>query len=446
MSAKKILKRIVLIIVLVALTYAIYYCWVSFPIITGFCAKNAASSIFVAGRDEASVKREELGYAPLSLAKINVDYKDSSVSAALYGFAKRKAIYRKALGCTLINDLSEDEVRAEHFIISAPPNLNIDTLPWPSGDLVAGSFPSNLNKEKLQEAVQSVFEETDTLHKKFTRAVIVVYDGKIVAEQYAPGYNMHSKQLGWSMTKSVTAALTGILVKEGKLKTDMPAPVPEWKDVNDPRHKITIENILQQSTGLDFEENYQKSSDATKMLFEKGNAAAYTASRPLKYEPGTVFYYSSGNTNILSRIIRQTVGDKMYHRFPYDSFFYKIGMYSAVMEADASGTFIGSSYMYATARDWARFGLLYYYNGVWNGEQILPADWVKLTFTPAKSSARKEYGYQFWLNGFDAQNGQRIYPGIPADMFFADGYGGQRVYIIPSKKIVIVRLGLNTFN
>jgi CubicO group peptidase (beta-lactamase class C family) len=171
--------------------------------------------------------------------------------------------------------------------------------------------------------------------------------------------------------------------------------------------------------------------------------AAFTAALPLKYEPGTVFNYSSGNTNILSRIIRQTVGEKGYAAFPYQSLFHKINCYSMLLEPDASGTYIGSSYSYATARDFARFGLLYYFNGVWNGEQVLPVNWVKESIQPSVADKQKQYGYQFWLNGFDKNDlTKHLYSDVPADMFFADGYGGQDVYIIPSKKIVVVRLGL----
>ena len=175
--------------------------------------------------------------------------------------------------------------------------------------------------------------------------------------------------------------------------------------------------------------------------------AAYTASRPLKIAPGTQFYYSSGNSNILSRIVRQTVGNSNYYSFIYDSLFHKLGMYSAVIEPDASGTMVGSSYVFATARDWARFGLLYYNNGIVNGQQLFTGDWVKQTITPFAADKLQHYGYQFWLNGFNKEMpSQRKFPAAPADMFYADGYAGQYVFIIPSKKLVIVRLGFKNFD
>ena len=171
--------------------------------------------------------------------------------------------------------------------------------------------------------------------------------------------------------------------------------------------------------------------------------AAFTASHPLANKPGTVFNYSSGNSNVLSRIIRQTVGEKDYAAYPFNALFYKIGMYNTLIEPDASGTYVNSSYVNATARDYARFGLLYYYDGVWNGERILPEGWVQQTVTPPATNKLKNYGYQFWLNGFDANDPTKhVFPGVPADMFYCDGFAYQGIYIIPSKKLVVVRLGL----
>jgi CubicO group peptidase (beta-lactamase class C family) len=279
----------------------------------------------------------------------------------------------------------------------------------------------------------------------FTRAVLILYDGNIIAEQYAPGFDKNTVMLGWSMSKSLTAAMAGILVNQNKLSVDEPASMGIW--ANTEKRKITIKNLLQQTTGLDFTENYSRPSSVTKMLFRRGDMAAYAASLPLKYDPGTVFNYSSGNSNILSRVIRHLVGEKDYAAFPYKELFHKINAYSFLLEPDASGTYIGSSYSYATARDFARFGLLYYNNGMWNGQQILPVNWVKESVQPSSADKRKHYGYQFWLNGYDENDStKRWYPDVPADMFFCDGYGGQDVYIIPSEKLVVVRLGLHTID
>ena len=443
MRIKRVIKYVLILIVLAAVSYGIYYCWVSFPIVSGYGAKNMCSAIFLAGRSEQTEREQELNFSPMSLGKFTVDYADSSVTGSVFGFAKRKAIYRSKLGATLVNELSENEIRNQHFRLAEKPRINVDTIAWPLGDKINPTSDTSIDMSKLQQAVQDMFVENDTSKLVRTRAAIILHNGNIIAEKYGEGFTKDTKLTGWSMTKSIMNALTGILVKEGKLQIDEAAPVPEWKDANDPRHSITIKNLLQQTTGLEFLEDYSKNSDATRMLFEKADMGAYTASHKLKDKPGSVFYYSSGNTNILSRIIRQTIGEEDYHAFPYEQLFYKIGMYNTVLEPDASGTFVGSSYSYATARDWARFGLLYLNDGVFNNQRILPEGWVQATATPAPAANRGQYGFQFWLNrGAKNNSDNRIYPHCPTDMFNADGYEGQYVFIIPSKNLVIVRLGL----
>ena len=423
------------------------FSWLSstvFRDVSGYGSKNLCSAVYLQHRDPSEVIREDLADFPLSLGKFSVNEKDSSVTGSVWGIAKSKTIYRKGCGCTLINDISEAEVRAQTFSFPSKALSNSDSVDWPYGDRVAYSFPSNIDNDLLQKAVRNVMNESSANGKPaFTRAVLVLYDGHIVAEQYAPGFDKNTVMLGWSMSKSFTGAMVGILVNQHKLSVDQPAPVASW--TNSEKSNITIKNLLQQTTGLDFTENYTRPSSVTKMLFRQGDMAAYTASLPLKYRPGTVFNYSSGNSNILSKLIRQVVGEKNYVAFPYSELFYKINAYSFLLEPDASGTYIGSSYSYATARDFARFGLLYYNNGIWNGEQILPASWVRESVQPSIADKRKHYGYQFWLNGYDENDStKRWYPDVPADMFFCDGYGGQDVYIIPSEKLIVVRLGLHT--
>jgi CubicO group peptidase (beta-lactamase class C family) len=440
------LKRIIictlLLIVLTALAWGIHYAWITFPIISGFDAKQVCTCVFVSGRNSTDIDTTEMGEYPFNLAKYKVNFEDSSVKATVWGMANRKAIYRKGIGCTLINDIEEQQLRSQVFSIPVPP-ASTDTLLWPYGDRLPDTIPSKINQEKLKAAINDAFTEPYPGKKQRTRAVVVLYDGKLVAEHYAPGYDVNTKMYGWSMAKSFTAALIGTLVKQGRLDVKQPAPVPEWRNTTDPRHAITLENLLQQTSGLDFLEDYSKASDATTMLYKKGDMAAYTAGHSLGQIPGTKFYYSSGNSNILSRIVRQTVGEKDYAAYPYTVLFYKLNMYHTTLEPDASGTYVGSSYINATARDYARFGLLYYNNGVWNGERILPEGWVKQTTTAPAANKKKIYGYQFWLNGFAKDNtAKREYPNVPADMFYCDGYAFQFIYVIPSKKLVVVRLGL----
>lgn len=447
---KKIFRRMFLAVLLLALLGVIYYAWISFPIMTGFAAKQMCTCTFVSGREQKDIEANELGFFPVSLVRNVINFEDSSVTSTILWLAKKKAYYRKKIGCTLINNVSSDQLHAQVFAIPASPLINLDSLLWPSGNRVADTFPAIIDKAELNAAVNEAFTEPYPKKKQRTRAVIVLYDGQVVAEKYAPGYSKDSKMYGWSMAKSVTAALIGTLVKQGKLNVSQLAPVPEWGRQSDPRHFITIKNLLQQTSGLDFLENYKKSSDVTNMLYKEDDMAAYTAGHRLAYEPGKVFNYSSGNSNILSRIIRQTTGEKEYAAYPYTALFHKLGMYHTLLEPDASGTYVGSSYIMATARDYARFGLLYYNDGVWNGERILPEGWVKETSTPRESNSLKNYGYQFWINGYDKDHPDKIkYPDVPRDMYYCDGFGYQYIYIIPSKKLVVVRLGLtldNSFN
>lgn len=440
MKFKKIAIRTILFLLLAALCYGIYYCWFSFPIISGYSAKNACSCTFIQGRTKEGISKEELGSFPLSIGSIEINYKDSSVTGTVLGMAKRKAIYRSGLGCTLVNDIPEATLRSQSF--SVPVSKSAPDSVWATwGD----SLP--LNKTKLNQAIATAFEEKYNGDAVDTRALLIVYKNKIVEEKYAPGYDVNSMFLGWSIGKSITAALIGILVKQGKLDVNQAAPVNTWQQANDGRKQIRIEDLLQQTSGLKFRENYNSYSNATNMLFNKGDMAAYVESLPLKTKPGTEFYYSSGNSNVLSRIVRSTVGEKEYHAFPYNELFYKLGMHHTVIEPDASGTFVGSSYIWSSARDYAKFGLLYLNDGVWNNERILPEGWVQKTMTPPAANQLKNYGYQFWLNGVDPNDhSKKEFPSMPADFFYADGYKGQRIYIIPSMQLVVVRFGLNKFD
>ena len=445
MRIKKILKRVVIAIVLVFIVAFTWLAFMVFPAVSGYGSKNLCSAVYLQHRNPVDVINEDLADFPLSLGTFTVNEKDSSVTGSVWGLAKRKTIFRKGVGCTLINDFTEEEIRKQQFLLPSKPVINADSIPWPYGDKLSDTMPGIINKKQLENAVNNVMNEKADGKSTYTRAVLVIYDGNIIAEKYAQGFDKNTVMLGWSMAKSLTAAMIGILVKENKLSVDSPAPIASWTSTK--KQKITIKNLLQQTTGLDFTEIYSRPSSVTKMLFSKGDMAAYTEALPLKHEPGTVFNYSGGNSNILSKIIRQTVGEKNYAAFPYSELFYKINAYSFLLEPDASGTYIGSSYTYATARDFARFGLLYYNNGLWNDEQVLPGNWVKESIEPSMADKQKHYGYQFWLNGYDKMDPtKRRYPDVPEDMYFADGFGGQDIYIIPSEKLVVVRLGLHGIN
>ncbi len=316
-----------------------------------------------------------------------------------------------------------------------------------------------MNAKALDAAMTYAFTEPDSYSPpspngapggkdvRDTRGVVIIYDGHLLAERYAAPFTATTPQIGYSMTKSIINTLTGILVREGKLSIAEHPPVPEWPK-GDPRTAITLDNMLQMSTGLEFHEAYSdKLNDDMLMLYGLPDAAHYAAVKPLIDPPGTVWQYSSGTTNIISRIDRQAVGGTLtdYFDFPRKELFDKIGAYSAVLEPDASGTFVGSTFLYATARDWARLGLLYLDDGVWNGERILPEGWVKYTATPTALAPDGRYGAQFWLNAGDpADPSKRSWPHMPTDAYGMIGYIGQAVMVIPSRHAVIVRLGNTT--
>ncbi|WP_079689496.1 serine hydrolase domain-containing protein [Ohtaekwangia koreensis] len=427
-----------LVIIVATLTYILIF----FPtIMTGMAAKTMCSCVYVTNRTPESVVQEEFQVFPgMPSLPYEVNRKDSSVSVSMF-WKTSKAIYRDRLGCTLLAEQEEDVVRSQS--IKRPPvAANQDSLAWPSGNSIADTILQGVDYTKIKEAVNNAFADIDPEKTIYTHGVAVVYNGQLIAEKYADGYDHNSRLMGWSMTKSITNALIGILVKEGKLKTEEAAPVPEWKD--DERHNITLNNLLQASSGIEWSESYfSPTADFHQMFIKSDDKAAYAASRKLKHEPGTFFQYSSGTTNILSRIIRQTVGDTAYYQFPYKKLFYKIGMNHAVIEPDASGTFVASSYSFASARDWARLGLLYLNDGVWNGERILPEGWVKYSTTPAPAAKIRQYGAQIWLNLGNSANPSEVeYPGLPNEAIIFDGFEKNFVVIIPSKNLVVVRLGV----
>lgn len=440
-SMKKILKSI-LFIILGIFIMATLYVLTTFPsVMTGMVAKTMCSCVYVSGRTPESVREKELQVFPgLSRAGITIDNSDSTVVASIL-WKESKAIYRKGLGCTLLSEQTEADVRKQSVVLPAEaPNL--DSLSWPTGNVISDSLLAGVDYTIVENAIDHAFKDAKPEEPVFTHAVVVVYDGKIIGEKYAPGFDRQSRLMGWSMTKSIVNALIGILVKENKLKVEAPAPVAEWQDDN--RKEITLNNLLQASSGLSWSESYfVPTSDFHNMFIKRDDKAAYAASVELKHKPGEFFQYSSGTTNILSRIIRQTVGDSQYYRMPYEKLFYKIGMTRALMEPDASGTFVGSSYSYATARDWARFGMLYLQDGVWNNERILPEGWVKYSATPAPAAPKREYGAQWWLNEGDPKNpSDKKFSGLPDECIIADGFENQFVIIVPSKKLVVVRLGV----
>jgi CubicO group peptidase (beta-lactamase class C family) len=450
-------KRRVLIgsvvLVLLVVSAGVYFYYSNYtliqaaPIGSGYMAQIVGSGLFVSNRSLDSILTKDLNAPELSIFDVEIDKENKIVSVSVKGLFKKQSIYREGLGYTLLNEgISREELKHQQVEIPTPLPENPDEIPWPTGDRVnQREIPAGVNQLLLDETLNRVFSEPDLQNLRQTRAVVVVYDGKIIAERYALGIHKNMPLIGWSMTKSVVNTLVGILVKEGKLSLEERAPVPEWNNPKDKRHAITMNDLLQMSSGLWFEEHYSSLlANVNLMLWDRSDTAAYAASQSLYREPGSHCQYSSGTTNIITRIIRHVIGNqKEYFAFPRNALFNKIGMRSAVIEPDSAGNFIGSSLMFATARDWARFGLLYLNDGVWEGERILPEGWVKYTTTPAPHAQKGNYGAHFWLNAGDQDNrSNRNFPKLPTDLFWASGFQNQSVVVIPSQKLVVVRLSM----
>ncbi len=361
----------------------------------------------------------------LRSVKLAHDSEMRVVTASALGFVRHQASYREGQGCALhALPLQTDEAVTAR-VGNSEEQLHV-------------TAPS----ARLERVLDDAFNEADSSQLRRTRAIVIVRHGQIVAERYGGlEVGSHTPLPGWSMTKSVINALVGIAVAQGHLSLESPPLVGEWTDHKDTRGTITVSQLLRMSSGLDFDEGMTSAgTDVMRMLFRSGDVAAYAAMQPLEATPGTQWRYSSGTPNILSRALKSVMRDEReYLSFPRRALFDVIDMQSAVLETDSAGTFVGSSFMYASARDWARFGMLYLQDGVWGGRRVLPEGWVRYTTTPAPASSGGEYGAHFWLD-VPAEY-RRSADDLPPDAFHAVGHEAQFVTIVPSRDLVIVRLG-----
>ncbi len=437
---KKLIARIILVLVLIAFAGLTWFVWPRLPIITAFAAKGMCSSVFLAEKAPERVQAEDLSFFPISLAKTAVNYEEQSATSTVFGLARRKAVFREGNGAVIVLQTPEDELRKSWFKVPDP-GYAPDTVPWPKGDILADTMPAGVNYMRLNELLDTCFDRTGTEPNKKTLGIAVVYKNQLIAERYLNGYDLNTLFHGWSMTKSLTGAWAGILAERGLLRLDEPVGIDEWKE--DDRQRITVKNVIQMSTGLDWYENYFTISDATVMLMQSENMLASVTDNSLIHPAGSFWNYSSGDANLLSAIIRNRINDdELYQQSLYRDLLHPAGMLSTKVETDASGLFIASSYSYGTVRDWARFGLLFLNNGVVAGDTILSPRWVQFMKTPVEASNGK-YAGTFWLQEPQEEN---ALIDAPTDIFFADGFLGQRVYIIPSKELVVVRMGFGMAN
>ncbi|MCZ4092123.1 serine hydrolase domain-containing protein [Sinorhizobium psoraleae] len=399
----------------------------------GYAAKIVCSNVFIAKRDPQAVLAEDVqapGHPLLKFVRVSVDRDRETVTARIFGFAAPgRAVHRPGFGCTNVDDGGAHALAgsaSETKGADGAPAAHDPALGWPDG-----------SKVDIDPAIQSVVEDAG-LAGPGIRAIAVVHDGRLVAETYGPGFDRATPLLGWSMTKSVTAALIGLRIGEGKMDAARGDLLPAWS--GDDRSQIKLADLLAMQSGLAFNEDYGDVTDVTRMLYLESDMAGFVASKLLEVPPGTKFRYSSGTSNLLSRLWMQTFDDPAEAlAYPRKALFAPLGMTSAVMETDANGTFVGSSYMYATAQDWARFAQFLLEDGSWKGRRLLPEGYVSFMRTPSAASGGDYGSAQVWLqeNGIRAGTGS-----FPPDTFWMLGHDGQAIMIVPSLRLAVVRLGL----
>ncbi len=405
-------------------------------------AKVLCSAVFVSGRDpdEAFVNSGfffmEESDRPL-VTRRDIDREARRVTLTWADTLSRSARYHDAQGCVIETD-EGIQFTPVPVVSSLPPAAGTD---WPMGDRNAlADAPADVDAAALDRAVEAAFADSLGL----TAAFLVLHRGRIIAERYRPGIDSDTQLESWSMGKSITATLIGLLIERGDLTLDQAAPVPEWRvEPDDPRAAIRISDLLRMSSGLRFiaprDPDYTPDKGyPDHMLVYTGamDVFEFSVSRPLQFPPNTEGRYRNSDPLTLGYIVRRTVeaSGESYLAWPQKALFDRIGIREQVLEPDPYGNFLLTGYDYGTARNWARIGLLYLQDGVWEGDRLLPEGFVEFVSTPAPAWDQPVYGGQFWVNGDGAWN-------LPTTAYFAAGGGGQRTFIVPSHDLVVVRLG-----
>ena len=416
---KKTILRIVLAVLAAAILGGCLYLNSLLPIITGYAAKNLASDVFVSGREPADVEALDLHFSFIKFTRNKVDFENKTVTSRFL-WGKSVAAYRDGYGVTLLRGKKAAELQAQKYPL-APEAEGPDCLEPGDSALTA----------RLAPIAKALVD--DHAYNGTPFAFVVLHEGKVVAERYREGITARTRLLSWSMAKSFTNALAGVMTGDGMVDIYAPTGIPEWQ--GDERAAITLNDLMQMQSGLEWNEDYGNRSDVNLMLHREKDMGLFAIDKPLEHKPGTFWYYSSGSTNIVMRYLRgKFASDQEFLTYYRERLFTPLGIRNAVFEPDMSGTPVGSSYLYITAREFASFGQLYLGDGVFQGRRILPEGWVDYTVTPA-SDSKDGYGSFFWLNK------DKFWPDIPEDMFNCQGHDGQEIFIIPSKDLVVVVLG-----
>ncbi|MFT5451542.1 MAG: CubicO group peptidase (beta-lactamase class C family), partial [Enterobacterales bacterium] len=324
-------------------------------IATGFSAKNLCSGHFVSGFSGEDIVSEAL--TPINSAFSLVNYQfnevDKTVTTTILGAFERKAAYRQGLGCTLLIS-GQDTLSTSITPLSF--EAQSTTEAWPKGLGAIKNNQTDVNYTLISQAIDRAFSEPEPTGKRHVKAVAIIYKGELIAERYAEGVEPNTPLLSWSMAKSITGLQVGLLTKSGQLDVFNKANVPAWQDEADPRSKITLDMLMRMSSGLEFNETYGSNTDVSHMLSIVKDSAKFAASKPLKFDTDSHWSYASGTSNIISGIIKRTIGGglQQYYEYTQKNLFIPLGINTAISETDASDTFVGSSYFYASARDWAK--------------------------------------------------------------------------------------------
>ena len=417
---KKTVFRILWALLIAAILGGCVYLDSLMPIITGYAAKNLASDVFISGREPADVEALDLHFSFIKFNHNKVAYENHTVTSRFL-WRKATALYREGYGVTLLRGKkAKERLLADKFPLE----------PEAAGpEMLTPGDPALT--ERLEPIAKALVD--DHAYNGTPFAFVVLHEGAIVAERYRPGITEDTRLLSWSMGKSFTNALIGLMAGDGLLDIYAPMDIPQWKDDN--RSAITLNDLMQMQSGLEWNENYGNRSDVNIMLHQEEDMGLFALSKPLMVKPGTHWYYSSGSTNIVMRYLRgKFSSDQAFWTYIRERLFTPLGIWNACFEPDMTGTPVGSSYLYVTARDYARFGQMFLDDGCVAGERILPEGWVNYSVTPA-SDSQDGYGAFFWLNR------NQSCPDVPEDMFSCQGHDGQEIYIIPSKDLVVVILG-----
>jgi CubicO group peptidase (beta-lactamase class C family) len=409
-----------------------------------FASHQLCSAVFVGGLDPGEYYNEaikpKLGVAA-GLIHYSVDLERREVRVKLAGLLHSRAVYEGVFGCRVIHP-------GIGFTVTDVDEAGRDVVPSPFW--IAGPDPVEPGNAALSRALDHAFFEPTTAPHRYTQAVVVVHHGQVIGERYAPGVTPATPLIGWSMTKSVTNALLGILVRQGKLDMAQPAPIAEWSAPADRHHPITSDQLLRMVSGLHCGQSLKFGwrtlfDTDTHMEYDMPDEAAFAARASVRADRGSQWQYTNCNFVLLSRIVRDAAGgtaDKA-RAFIQRELFEPLGFEHATLEFDSAGTPLGSIHLWASARDWARFGLLYLRDGVSaDARRILPEGWVDYSARLTPQSDAYGYGAGFWTQRGDSSAGrERIASGMPADSFMAVGSQGQYTLIMPSEDLVIVRLG-----